>query len=133
MLTQSAEIRVRYAETDQMGFAHHGNYLAWLEVARIRLLEAVGCPYPEVEARGYRIPVIEAQCRYRQPAYFDDVVRIEATMKEMPGVRFHLDYELHSGERHLATARTGHAFIDANGRPTRPPEFYLEALRGHFA
>lgn len=117
-------IRVRYAETDQMGIAHHGEYFAWFEVGRTDLLRETGCSYREVEEKGLRLPVIETHVRYLKPARYDDVLEIHTEVKELTGARVVFSYEVRRGDTEgpLATGRTEHAAVDGRGRACRLPE-----------
>ena len=117
-------VRVRYAETDQMGVAWHGEYLAWFEVGRTDLLRGCGCTYGELEAQGLRLPVIEVQARYLRPALYDDVLEIHTRLTDVGGARVSFDYEVHreGTDGPLATGSTSHAAIDLRGRPRRIPE-----------
>jgi acyl-CoA thioester hydrolase len=124
-------VRVRYAETDQMGVAWHGHFLAWFEVGRTDLLRRRGSTYRELEERGLRLPVIETHIRFLQPARYDDLLEIRTRLTEMTGVRLRFEYEVHrEGTRGpLATGGTAHAAVDGSGRPRRlPPE--LRSLLG---
>jgi len=114
-----SQIRVRYVETDQMGFAHHSNYLAWFEVARTDLFRQRGVPYAEVERAGYYLPVLEAQCRYLRAAHYDDLLEIRARLAEIRGLRLRLEYEVFrvGEEKPLAVGSTTHAFINREGKP----------------
>jgi acyl-CoA thioester hydrolase len=127
----TSTIRVRYAETDQMGIAHHAGYLAWFEVGRTDLLRQSGMTYRELEADGTRLPVIGASVRYFKPAFYDDVLEVRTELTEIRGARMGFTYEVRrSGtEGPLATGSTEHATVDARGRPRRMPE----ALRRSFA
>ncbi|PYQ09584.1 MAG: acyl-CoA thioesterase [Acidobacteria bacterium] len=120
----STSVRVRYAETDQMGIAWHGEYLAWFEVGRTDLLRGCGCTYRELEAQGLRLPVIEVQARYLRPALYDDVLQIHTRLIGVGGARVSFDYEVRreGTEGPLATGSTSHAAIDLRGRPRRIPE-----------
>jgi len=120
----STTVRVRYAETDQMGIAWHGEYLAWFEVGRTDLLRGCGCTYRELEAQGLRLPVIEVQARYLRPALYDDVLEIHTRLTDVRGARVSFDYEVRreGTEGPLATGSTSHAAIDLRGRPRRLPE-----------
>ena len=115
---------MRYAETDQMGIAWHGEYLAWFEVGRTDLLRGCGCTYRELEAQGLRLPVIEVQARYLRPALYDDVLQIHTRLIGVGGARVSFDYEVRreGTEGPLATGSTSHAAIDLRGRPRRIPE-----------
>jgi acyl-CoA thioester hydrolase len=123
-LTGSSTIRVRYAETDQMGIAWHGEYLAWFEVGRTDLLRGCGCTYRDLEAQGLRLPVIEVQARFLRPALYDDVLEIRTRLSDLRKVRVTFAYEvLREGtEGPLATGSTSHAALDREGRPCRIPE-----------
>ncbi|MCM2254814.1 MAG: acyl-CoA thioesterase [Vicinamibacteria bacterium] len=125
-----SQLRVRYAETDQMGVAWHGGYLAWFEVARTDLLRGFGTTYKEMEAQGLRLPVIAAQARYLKPALYDDVLNVTVRIAQLTRVRMAFDYEVRrDGEQVvLATGRTEHAVVDLRGRPCRLPEPLRQVL-----
>jgi acyl-CoA thioester hydrolase len=122
--SSSSQIRVRYAETDQMGVAWHGGYFAWFEVGRTDYLRERGCTYRDLEAQGLRLPVIEARAEYRTPARYDDVLEIRTRLTEVRGARVSFTYEVHRGDGPdpIATGFTCHAALDATGRPRRLPE-----------
>lgn len=124
MTWSTTTVRVRYAETDQMGVAWHGQYFAWFEVGRTDLLRERGCTYRELEADGLRLPVIDAAARYLRPARYDDVLEVRTRILTLGGARVEFDYEVRrEGEELLvATGRTTHAAIDAGGRPRRLPQ-----------
>jgi acyl-CoA thioester hydrolase len=117
-------VRVRYAETDQMGVAYHGDYFAWFEVGRTDLLRQLGLTYKELEAEDVRLPVVETRVQFRRPALYDDVLEIRTRLVEMTGVRLTFEYDVvrSSDEEALAQAMTCHAAVDAKGRPRRLPE-----------
>ena len=119
----TSTVRVRYAETDQMGIAHHAEYFSWFEVGRTDLLRGRGLPYRELEARGVRFPVIETQVRFLRPAYYDDVLEIATTVTSLGGARIAFAYEVRreGAEGPLATGVTHHAAVDGRGRPVRLP------------
>lgn len=121
--TSSSRVRVRYAETDQMGVAYHGNYFAWFEVARTDLLREMGFTYRDLEADGLRLPVIEASARFLRPALYDDVLEIRTTVASLGGASVGFDYAIHreDGAQPLAQGRTLHAAVDREGRPRRLP------------
>ena len=128
--TVSSSIRVRYAETDQMGIAHHAEYFAWFEVGRTELLRAAGLPYRDLEQRGLRFPVIGTEARFLRPAYYDDVLEVRTALASLSGARIAFEYEVRreGAPGPLATARTEHAAVDANGRPRRMPGDVRERL-----
>lgn len=119
----SSELRVRYADTDQMGVVYYANYLVWFEVARTDLLRHAGWTYREMEAEGFSLPVVEAHCAYRRPAHYDDVIVIHATGGLLSPVRVKFDYRVvrADGDLLLAEGHTVHATLDAKGRPRRLP------------
>lgn len=133
MILSTTEIRVRYAETDRMGIAYHGNYLTWFEVARVNMLDEIGCPYRDLETIGYMLPVLEASVRYRRPLTFDDRAIVEAVIREKPSLRIHVTYTVRCNGEIAATGLTRHAFINPDGKPVRPPEKFLAAVERHFA
>ncbi len=117
----SAELRVRYAETDQMGIAHHAEYFAWFEVGRTELLRASGLTYRDLEGRGVHFPVIGTEARFLRPAYYDDVLEVRTSVAAVSGARVAFTYEIRRDSGLLATGRTEHAAVDGNGRPRRLP------------
>jgi acyl-CoA thioester hydrolase len=123
-LRSVSTVRVRYAETDQMGVAWHGYYLAWFEVGRTDLLRHQGVTYRELEAGGLRLPVIGTQMTFLRPALYDDLLEIRTEVAEVRGARMRFDYEVHreGTEGPLATGSTEHAATDPQGRPRRLPE-----------
>src|SRR6185369_16837603 len=90
--SSTSSVRVRYAETDQMGFAWHGNFLVWFEVGRTDLLRKQGFSYRELEQDGLRLPVIESQIRHLLPARYDDVLEVETKVEELRGARIVFSY-----------------------------------------
>ena len=122
-------LRVRYAETDQMGIAHHGSYFIWMEAARTELLREQGISYRELEERGYFLPVREAQCRYRKGVRYDDRVVVDAWLSALNGASITIAYTLYiegKGKNIIAEGQTRHAFTDKNGRVVRVPCFFRD-------
>jgi acyl-CoA thioester hydrolase len=93
MIENEIKIRIRYGETDRMGYAFYGNYATYFEVARTETLRKLGINYKELEDRGIILPVLDYKIRYRKPAYYDDEITIKIRISEMPKVRFHFAYE----------------------------------------
>ena len=122
-LAGSSTVRVRYAETDQMGVAWHGEYFAWFEVARTDLLRERGWPYREMERQGLRLPVTAAEARFVRPALYDDLLEVHARVVHVGGARVRFEYEVRraDSEGPLATGATEHAAIGPDGRPRRLP------------
>jgi acyl-CoA thioester hydrolase len=122
-------LRVRYAETDQMGVVYYSNYLVWMEVGRVELCRACGFEYREMEQQdGVLLAVAEANCRYLAPARYDDevIVRtwIESAHKRM--ATFSYEMRLAANDTKLATGYTKHIFLDREFRPAKLPEKYWE-------
>lgn len=111
-----------------MDVVYHSNYLIWFETARIQMLDEIGIPYRNVEARGLLIPVLSATLDYRLPAKFDDHLDVHLYMKEKPRARFKFEYEVKRGHTLLCTGTTSHGFMDTNGRGMRPPEEFLQLI-----
>lgn len=127
MASSTSQIRVRYAETDQMGVVHHAAYLPWLEVARTEYLRGRGLSYRDLEARGIRLPVLSVAVTYHHPALYDDLLDVTAELSSATPVRFTFGYTVRrpSDGALLCEGRTGHAAVDTRGRPRRvPPELF---------
>jgi acyl-CoA thioester hydrolase len=123
-----AEVRVRYAETDQMGVAYYSNYLVWFEVGRAELCRQRGLPYQAFEKNtGLSLAVAEAHCRYHSPALYDEVLiirtRVQALRKRM--ILFEYEVLKQGSELLVATGSTSHVVVDKNGRPRSFPPEYL--------
>jgi len=120
----TSQVRVRYAETDKMGVVYHSNYLVWFEIGRTDWLRATGWTYREIEADGIQLPVIEAHCKYRLGARYDDDVEIKTRAKQLSPLRVQFDYEaVRRGDgAALASGHTVHATVDLQGRPVRMPD-----------
>jgi acyl-CoA thioester hydrolase len=132
MIVSRSQITVRYAETDMMGIVYHANYLPWFEIGRTTLLKELGLPYRQLEADGYRLPVLEISAKYSRPAVYDDVLTIVTYLREKPLLRIRLDYEVFRGEELLATGESVHAFVDLQGRPVRPPAGVVAVMAAAF-
>lgn len=118
------DVRVRYAETDQMGRAYHAHYLVWCEVGRTRLMERLGTGYGDLEERGIFLPVSDARISYRRAAEYEDRVRITTEVERVRSRTVTFGYELHRRPEGtlLARARTELICVDGGGRPRRMPE-----------
>ncbi len=121
-------IRVRYAETDQMGVAHHSAYVAWLELARVDWLSAAGLDYAAIEESGIFFPVVELGLQYKRPARFNDEVRVTCWLAELASRKFVMRYSLHIGEKEIATAFTTHVPQDGEGKARRLPAELMRRL-----
>jgi acyl-CoA thioester hydrolase len=123
-------VRVNYSETDQMGVVYHARYLVWLDVARCDYLRHAGTSYHELEQSGLRLAVSEVSIRYRQPARYDDPVRVRCWVRDVASRRVEFGYAVeHAAEdRLLATATTSLLALDSSMALTRLPEFVRRAL-----
>jgi acyl-CoA thioester hydrolase len=122
-----ATVRVRYAETDQMGVVYHGNYFVWYEVGRVELMRALGFEYKLMEQDDdCHIVVVDAHCRYLKPAKYDDILRIRTRIAETMNRMIRYTYEVFrdEGNELLATGETKHVICGSNGRPKLLPEKY---------
>jgi acyl-CoA thioester hydrolase len=126
MQTNETRIRVRYAETDQMGVVYYANYLVWMEVGRVELCKATGFNYKDMEVEdGVMLAVAEAHCRYAFPARFDDEVIISTRVAEANSRMVTFGYEMRLADgRKLATGETRHIFVARDLKPCRMPARY---------
>jgi acyl-CoA thioester hydrolase len=122
-LIHTAQVRVNYFDTDQMGVVWHGNYIKYFEMAREELFRTLGLPYSEVEKTGIMMPIVDVSVEYKYPAHYDEVLSIETRVAEPPRSRIRVEYVITNpqGET-VVTGSTTLAFIDsATRRPCRPP------------
>tara|TARA_B110000285_G_scaffold59186_1_gene67947 strand:- start:5252 stop:5665 length:414 start_codon:yes stop_codon:yes gene_type:complete len=96
MFQSTAKVRVRYAETDQMGYCYYGNYAQYYEVARVEGLRKLGISYKDLEAQGYLLPVSEFHIKYILPAYYDEELLVKCTIYELPKIKIKFNYEIHN-------------------------------------
>ncbi|HXG58021.1 MAG TPA: thioesterase family protein [Thermoanaerobaculia bacterium] len=123
--------RVRYAETDQMGIAHHANYIVWFEIGRTDLCRAAGITYREIEERGYLLVVVEVGCRYRTPFRYDDEVLIRTSLDDAGSRSMRFGYELRdaSGATLHGEGFSRHLWLDRESRkPVVAPKEIVERL-----
>ena len=129
------DVRVRYADTDQMKFVYYGKFFEYFEQGRSDLLRDIGMPYPEVESIGIYLPVIEAGAKYRKSARYDDLLHVHTRLAEMPVARIRIEYRVFRNDEKdpIAEGFTVHSFINAQtGKPTRAPLKFLEVLEEAF-
>lgn len=134
MIKHEIKIRVRYAETDRMGYVYYGNYATYFEVARVEFLRDLGFSYRSLEDEGILLPVLEYGIKYLRPAYYDDELRIVTVMRELPAARIKFEYEVFNSKNDLITvANTTLVFISkANGRPHACPDDVMEKMKTFF-
>jgi len=134
MYKSETTVRVRYGETDQMGYVYYGIYAMYYEVARVESLRQLGLTYKEIEAMGIIMPVLENRSRFIAPGRYDEELRIVTTLREKPSVRIKFEYEIFNSENTLIhQGETSLAFVDkATNRPCRPPDAMQKVLEPFF-
>ncbi len=134
MYSSETTVRVRYAETDQMGYVYYGNYAMYYEVGRVESLRHLGLTYKALEGMGIMMPVLENHSRYKAPARYDELLTVKTTIKELPGVRITFYYEIFNEEKKLVNeGQTQLVFIDMkSNRPCKAPEAMLQVLSPFF-
>jgi acyl-CoA thioester hydrolase len=120
--TDDIAIRVRYAETDRMGLLHHANYLVYFEMARTELLRQRGITYREVEDAGHYLVIVEVGCKFKRPAYYDDLLTVRAIVERVTHVKIVHRYEVLRDGVLLAEGHSTLACVDKEGRPQALPD-----------
>jgi acyl-CoA thioester hydrolase len=136
MFTSETQLRVRYAETDQMGVVYHSNYFPWFESARAESIRQLGFTYADMEKMGIIMPVIEVQCRYLRPALYDELLTVKVILKELPvhhKIEFH--HEVFNEKKELlATAKIILYFMEVKTmKRVTMPEPLLKQLKPYFS
>ena len=131
MYTTEVKIRVRYGETDRMGYVYYGNYAEYLEVARVEALRNLGFTYRKLEDEGIMLPVLSYSVKYLKPAFYDDELTIKVTIHEIPMARIRFDYEVYNEKDELTTvADTTLVFINRTAnKPCSAPQDFTDALK----
>jgi acyl-CoA thioester hydrolase len=132
MLEHTTQIRVRYAETDQMGVVYHANYVVWMEVGRVEALRSVGLIYAAMEAEGFLVAVVGVNVEYKAAARYDDLVEVTAKVVELQSRMMKLSYAIQRAADGalLAVGETKHLFVNRDLKPVRLPEKYRAAFLG---
>ncbi|MGH9545778.1 MAG: acyl-CoA thioesterase [Terriglobales bacterium] len=131
-VVSESRVRVRYAETDQMGVVYHANHFIWFEIGRVDLMRQLGFTYRDMERdHGCFIPVVDARCRYRAPARYDDEILVRTHLRNVRESLIHFGYELvRAGDGELlAEGETTHMILDAKMKPTQLPSNILKVFR----
>jgi acyl-CoA thioester hydrolase len=135
MIKAETKIRVRYGETDQMGYAYYGIYAQYYEVGRVEAMRLLGFSYKEVEERGIMMPVVDFTIHYKKPAYYDDEITVVTYMKHRPdGVRVPFEYECYNSKGELLnTGKVTLVCIDkSSGKPCTLPDWFQKAFDPFF-
>nr|WP_299207369.1 thioesterase family protein [uncultured Brumimicrobium sp.] len=124
------QLRVRYGETDQMGYCYYGNYAQYFEVGRVEALRTLSWSYKEMEEKGFMLPVSSFSVKYISPAFYDDLLTVHTRIIDLKGVRLYFEYEIKNEQGKLvATAETILVFVDKNTmRPTTPPKDFVTLM-----
>lgn len=131
MYMHTTRIRVRYSETDRMGYVYYGNYSVYFEVGRVEGLKELGVSYKELEDNGIMLPVLEYTIKYFKPAYYDDLLTINTVIEDISGSRIFFTYKTYNEQGDLINeASTTLVFVDrSSGKPTRPPQYITEKFQ----
>src|SRR5680860_716637 len=134
MFIATNQIRVRYAETDQMGFVYYGNYAMYYEVGRVEALRSAGFSYKQMEAGGIIMPVLEIHSKYIRPGKYDELLTVKTVIKEMPEFRIKFHYEVTNEQEELINiGETTLVFLNRDTqRPCRSPAYLLDLLKPYF-
>jgi acyl-CoA thioester hydrolase len=134
MFEHTTKIRVRYGETDQMGYMYYGNYAEFYEVGRVEMLRSLGLTYKGMEDSGIMMPVLELNCKYLKPALYDEEISIKVIMDKLPGIRIHFKYELSNPKGELINiGETLLVFINMKtNRPCLAPQDFMDKLKPFF-
>lgn len=133
MYTSESTIRVRYGETDQMGYCYYGNYAQFYEVGRVEALRNLGFSYRSLEESGIMLPVLEFKIKYHKPAFYDDLLKVKTTVHEINGARMLFTYEMFNEKNELLNSgETTLVFISKEtNRPCAAPGELVERLKGN--
>ena len=134
MYTHSSKTRIRYGETDQMGYCYYGNYAQFFEIGRVECLRSLGLSYKALENDGVLLPVLDLNIKYIKPAFYDDLLTIETTIISIPNVRIKFNYKVFNENKELTTTgSTTLVFVAKdNMKPIPCPEKLLEAVMPFF-
>src|ERR1035437_1681596 len=134
MYISETTVRVRYAETDRMGYVYYGNYALYYEVGRVEALRQLGTSYKEMEDNGIMLPVYTCNIKYFKPALYDDLLIIKTSVKDLPTAKISFDYEIYNQKNELLnTATTLLVFINmATNKPCPAPKLFLEKIKKYF-
>ena len=130
MIKTKTKIRVRYGETDQMGYVYYGNYAEYFEVGRVELLRSLGVSYKSLEESGIMLPVIHMEINFLNPAKYDDLLTLETKLVGNPMVKIKFEFKVFNEKNELlTTGQTTLVFIDMKkNRPTKAPKYLLDKL-----
>ena len=134
MITHDTQIRVLYRDTDKMGVVYHANYIVFYEAARNEMFRSIGLPYTLLEQMNIAMPIVEVESKYKAPAYYDDLLTVRATVKELPEVRAVVEYEVfNEAGMVINTGKTVLGYVNMERkRPCRAPKEFIDELQKYF-
>ncbi|MES2140134.1 MAG: thioesterase family protein [Bacteroidota bacterium] len=134
MYISETSLRVRYAETDRMGYVYYGNYAQYFEVGRVEALRQLGTSYKEMEDNGIMLPVYTCTIKYLKPAFYDDLLVIKTVIKDLPTAKITFDYEIYNQKGELlTTGNTALVFIKMSAnKPCAAPDSFIEKVKVYF-
>ncbi len=134
MITHNIQLRVRYAETDQMGYVYYGNYATYFEVARVETFRHIGFSYKEMEDEGIMMPVLEYKTKYIKPTRYDDLLTIKIIIKDKPGIRIRFEYEVYNEANVLLNvSETTLVFVNKEtSKPSLPGGHFQQLMHQFF-
>jgi acyl-CoA thioester hydrolase len=134
MITGEIKLRVRYSDTDQMGYVYYGRYAIFYEIARVELFRSLGFSYKKLEEEGIGMPVIDMETKYILPIKYDEQIKINTTIENLPSSKISFKYEVYNQNNELAnTANTTLTFINLiNKKPVRMPAELLDIIKSNF-
>ncbi|TAL61452.1 MAG: acyl-CoA thioesterase [Bacteroidetes bacterium] len=134
MFVSEVKIRVRYGETDRMGYVYYGNYAEYFEVARVEALRELGMNYKDMEDSGIMLPVYTFNVKYMKPAFYDDMLTVKTSIKKIPMTRIAFSHEIYNEKGELLnTGEVTLVFIDIKtNKPISAPENFLEKMKKYF-
>ena len=134
MIVHETKVRVRYGDTDKMGYVYYGTYPLYYELGRTELMRHIGYSYKQLEDSGIMLPVHLMEAEYFKPAFYDDMLTIRAFIKELPTARICFHYEIYVENNVLINkGKTELVFVESKTmKPVRPPKYFLEILKPYF-
>ncbi len=134
MISATTEVRIRYSETDKMGYVYYGNYAQFFEIGRTNMLREYGMTYREMEAQGIMLPVRSMEIRYHSPAFYDDLLIVTTFMRKKPSKRLEFEHEIHNeAGKLIVTGKVELVFVsESTRRPTDAPEYFMKAIESFF-
>ncbi len=135
MLINKTNIRVRYADTDQMKYVYNGKYFEYFEVGRTEMMRENGLPYSMIEKSGYQMPVREAYLKFKNPAFYDELLEVETRLESLPELKVHINHTIRSLDRNITIVEGYIVLVFINmvtRKPIRPPGFFMSVVKPFF-